>query len=120
MSSMIGIPVDFQSIGEEYRFSPEVELTLYRMAQEGLSNVSRHANASYASITIQFSPQTTTLFISDDGSGFTVPESPAEFAPSGHFGLLGLHERAELINAKLDIQSSPDQGTQLVINLPST
>jgi two-component system sensor histidine kinase UhpB len=120
MSNMIGIPVDFQSIGEDYRFSPEVELTLYRMAQEGLSNVSRHANASYASITIQFSPQTTTLFISDDGSGFTVPESPAEFAPSGHFGLLGLHERAELINAKLDIQSSPDQGTQLVINLPST
>jgi signal transduction histidine kinase len=57
--------------------------------------------------------------VSDDGSGFTVPESPAEFAPSGHYGLLGLHERAELIGAQLEIHSAPDRGTRLVITLPS-
>ncbi len=118
-SSTIGIPVDFQSIGSEFRFSPEVELTLYRMAQEGLSNVSRHAKASQASINIHFTPQTTTLTLADNGHGFVVPESPAEFAPSGQYGLLGLHERAELIGANLEIHSAPDQGTQLVITLPS-
>ena len=119
MSSMIGIPVDFQSIGEEYRFSPEVELTLYRMAQEGLSNVSRHANASMGSIVLLFDPISTTLTISDDGQGFVIPESPAEFAPSGHYGLLGLHERAELIGANLEINSEAGHGTRLVITLPS-
>jgi signal transduction histidine kinase len=57
--------------------------------------------------------------VADDGRGFIVPESPAEFAPRGHYGLLGLHERAELIGANLEIHSAPDQGTQLVITLPS-
>jgi signal transduction histidine kinase len=118
-SNTIGIPVDFQSNGEEYRFPPEDELTLYRMAQEGLSNVSRHSRASQASITIRFTPQTTTLTIADNGQGFIVPENPAEFAPLGHFGLLGLHERAELIGAHLEIHSAPDQGTRLVITLSS-
>jgi signal transduction histidine kinase len=117
-SSSIGIPVEFQRNGSERRFSHEVELTLYRMAQEGLSNISRHSRASQASITIQFTPETTTLTIADDGQGFVVPESPAEFAPQGHFGLLGMYERAELIGANLEIHSDPDQGTQLVIDLP--
>jgi two-component system sensor histidine kinase UhpB len=118
-NSTIGIHVDFQSIGKEYRFSPEVELTLYRMAQEGLSNISRHAQASQASVVINFNPQTTTLTVADDGLGFIVPESPAEFAPRGHYGLLGMHERAELIGAQLEIHSNPDQCTRLVITLPS-
>jgi signal transduction histidine kinase len=118
-SRTIGIPVDFESIGKEYRFSPEVELTLYRMTQEGLNNVFRHAQASQASVVINFNPHITTLTVADDGDGFTVPESPAEFAPSGHYGLLGLHERAELIGAHLEIHSDHDQGTRLVITLPS-
>jgi signal transduction histidine kinase len=117
-SNAIGIPVEFQSIGNERRFSPEVELTLYRMTQEGLSNISRHAKASHASVTIQFNPQTTILAVTDDGCGFIVPESPAEFSPRGHYGLLGLHERADLIGAHLGILSAPDRGTRLVITLP--
>ena len=114
-----GIEVDFQRIGDEQRLMPEIEIAFYRMAQEGLSNIIRHANASKASIVINFNPISTTLTISDDGQGFVIPESPAEFAPSGHYGLLGLHERADLIGANLEIHSSPDLGTQLVITLPS-
>ena len=118
-SNSIGIPVDFQNIGIERRYSPEVELTLYRIAQEGLNNVFRHAQASHASVVIHFNPQTTILTVADDGNGFVVPDSPAEFAPSGHYGLLGLHERADLIGAQLEIHSAPDQGTRLVITLAS-
>ena len=55
----------------------------------------------------------------DDGRGFEVPDSPAEFAPSGHFGLLGLHERAELIGADLEIHSSHEGGTRLMVAVPS-
>jgi len=117
-SNTIDIPVNFQVIGAERRFPSEVELTLYRMAQEGLSNISRHAKATSASLIMQFNPQTTVLIISDDGQGFILPESPAEFAPSGHFGLLSLHERADLINAILEIQAMPHQGTRLIITLP--
>ena len=56
--------------------------------------------------------------VTDNGKGFDVPKSPAEFAPSGHYGLLGLYERAELIGATLEIQSAPGQGTHLNIILP--
>ena len=118
-SSSIGIPVEFLKHGSERRFSHEVELTLYRMAQESFSNISRHSKASQASIVIHFTPQTTTLTIADNGQGFTVPESPAEFAPEGHFGLLGMYERADLIGAKLEIHSSSDRGTQIVITISS-
>ena len=118
-SHKIDIPVEFQSIGKEYRFPPEIELTLYRITQEGLSNVSQHAKASHASVIIHFNPQTTTLTVADNGRGFIIPESPAEFAPHGHYGLLGMHERAELISAQLEIHSAPGQGTRLVITLAS-
>ena len=59
------------------------------------------------------------MSVADDGHGFVAPESPAEFAPSGHFGLLGIHERAELIGARFEIRSSLGEGTQLEISLPS-
>jgi signal transduction histidine kinase len=118
-SKETGIDVNFQRIGDERRLMPEIEIAFYRMAQEGLSNVVRHANASQASIVIDFNQKSTTLTISDDGQGFVIPESPAEFAPRGHYGLLGLHERGELIGAKLEIHSSPDRGTQIVIAIPS-
>lgn len=113
------IPISFQHLGNERRLPPETELTLYRIAQEGLSNIVRHAKAEKASVNIVFAPDTISLTISDNGIGLTLPESPAEFAPSGHFGLLGLYERAELINAKLEIQSKKGEGTKLLVILPS-
>jgi len=89
------------------------------MAQEVLSNVARHAQASQASLRITFKPEVVIMTISDNGRGFQVPASPAELAPSGHFGLLGLHERAELIGARLAIQSAPGRGAQIIVNLPT-
>ncbi len=109
--------VEFQRQGTERRLPVNVELALYRMAQEALNNVARHAQAAHASLSISFTPQDITLAVSDDGKGFVVPKSPAEFAPSGHFGLLGLHERAELISADLEIRSSTGQGTCLKVTL---
>lgn len=109
--------IDFQQLGTERRIPPETELALYRMAQEGLSNIVHHAEAKRASLCIDFTLNEIMLVISDDGAGFDLPESPAEFAPSGHFGLLGMHERAELIGARLEIKSALGEGTQLVVIL---
>ncbi len=105
-------------LGAERRLPPDVELALYRIAQEALSNIQRHADASQAEIRIEYLLDQVVLEISDNGSGFESPESPAEFAPSGHFGLLGVYERAELIGAKLDILTTPGNGTKIVVSLP--
>jgi two-component system sensor histidine kinase UhpB len=113
-----GLEVDFQISGREERLAPQVELALYRIAQEALSNVGRHAEAKQASLSLTFRSGELLMDIRDDGKGFQVPESPAEFAPSGHFGLLGMHERAEMIGASLKIHSQPGQGTHLSIFVP--
>lgn len=112
-----GIPVTFLREGTLRRLTPQVELALYRMAQEALSNVVRHAGASQSSLEITFDPQGVKLVVQDNGRGFIPPESPSELAPQGHFGLLGLYERAELIGAKLEIQTALGSGTRIQIRL---
>lgn len=111
------LQVSFRHSGKERRLSGEVELALYRIAQEALSNVLRHAKAKHASLQIAFEKEIR-LEVADDGIGFSVPKSPTDFAPSGHFGLLGIRERADLIGARLEVKSEAGQGTQLIIHLP--
>lgn len=117
-SVSLGVPVTFQVSGSGCRLPPEVELALYRMVQEALSNVARHAQASAAEVNLRFGPDVISLTVTDDGRGFDVPDSPAEMAPEGHYGLLGLHERAELIGGRLTIQSAPAHGTTVLVSLP--
>jgi signal transduction histidine kinase len=112
-----GVKVRFGKQGNEKRLAAPVELALYRMAQEALSNVSRHAQASQANLSIRYQDETVELVISDNGVGFQTPTTPADFAPSGHFGLLGMYERADLIGARLVINSALGKGTQLKIQL---
>jgi signal transduction histidine kinase len=114
-----GIDIGFQRSGSEVRLSGPVELALYRIGQEALSNIVRHAQANQAVLKIGYAPDAVTLEVRDNGVGFTVPESPAEFAPSGHFGLLGIYERTEMIGAKLNIQSTPAQGSQVTVTIPT-
>ncbi len=114
-----GISVVFHHQGTERRLPASVELALYRMAQEACSNVSRHAQAKHASLSITFSPDSVMLKIEDDGVGFNLPATPSEYAAHGHFGLLGLHERAELIGATLSLRSSMGKGTSIMVSLPA-
>jgi signal transduction histidine kinase len=114
----LGLSVTFQKIGRERRQNPDTELAFYRIAQEALNNAGRHAQAKKVSVAIRYAQDAVVLEVTDDGVGFSVPKSPAEFAPGGHFGLLGMHERAELIGARLSIRSSSAQGTHLTITLP--
>ena len=114
----MGSVVEFQRQGVEKRLEPSIELAFYRMAQEALNNISRHAQASHAALSLSFTPTSTIMQIVDDGVGFNVPKNPSEYAPSGHYGLLGLHERAELIGATLQISSSAGKGTSLTVGLP--
>jgi signal transduction histidine kinase len=110
------LKVDFQISGNEQRLPREVELSLYRIAQEALNNVMHHARASHASLRITFG-EDVRLDVTDDGIGFIVPTSPTDFAPSGHFGLLGIRERADLIGARFEVQSDAGRGTRLSVRL---
>lgn len=111
--------IAFHHTGTERRLPSEVELALYRMVQEALNNAVRHAQAAHASVEIDFKPQSVAIQVTDNGTGFIVPKSPAGFVPAGHFGLVGLYERAQLIGAHLEITSAPGKGTQLKIYLPT-
>ncbi len=112
-----GLPVQFDTEGLERRLPPHVELALYRIAQEALNNVARHAQAGRAMVSLAFSADSVILTVSDDGRGFTVPDNPGDLAPQGHFGLLGIHERAELIGAHLTLDARPGDGTTLTVAL---
>jgi signal transduction histidine kinase len=118
MEQSAQIPIKFKVLGDERRFTPQVEMSFYRMAQESLNNVLHHAGATQSSVTLSFTETELTLRIQDDGKGFIVPKNPAEFPKQGHFGLLGLQERAELINAELSIISNLGAGTIILIRLP--
>jgi signal transduction histidine kinase len=109
--------VDFRRTGDERRLPHEVELSLYRIMQEALNNAAKHSHATKAWLNISFKSSEIQMEVSDNGGGFTVPISPTEFAPNGHFGLLGMHERADLIGAKLEIESALGEGTKLMVLL---
>lgn len=109
--------VDFQKTGSERRLAREAELSLYRIAQEALNNVVKHSKATHADLTIGFDDLEITLVVMDNGNGFVTPDSPTEFAPKGHFGLMGIHERADLIGARLEIESALSKGTSLMVRL---
>ena len=111
------VQIHFLQKGEERRLKPEVEMALYRMAQETLSNVHRHANARNVWVSLHFSKDELRLEIRDDGKGFNLPPDPSHYARKGHYGLLGLYERSELIGAKLILRSSPGEGCQIVVRV---
>jgi signal transduction histidine kinase len=112
------LAVDFQSTGQERRLPREAELTLYRVAQQALNNVVRHAHAGRAALQIAFTDQGIELEVRDDGAGFQMPRNLTDLAPAGHFGLLGMRERADLIGARFDVQSEAGRGTRLSVRLP--
>lgn len=112
-----GLQVEFHGEGAEERLAPEVELALYRIAQEALSNVVRHAHATHADLRLEFGEREIVLEVWDHGVGFQVPRVPTDFALAGHFGLLGIRERADLIGGRLEVQSAPGQGTRLAVRL---
>ncbi|MEW5957919.1 MAG: histidine kinase [Chloroflexota bacterium] len=113
-----GLAVSVRIEGEVRRLAPDLELTAYRIAQEGLSNVVRHAQAQNTWLTVIFAADVLTLRLQDDGRGFEPPVNPADLAHAGHFGLMGLHERALLFGGRLEVHSQPGEGTTLEVFLP--
>ncbi|MBI2924407.1 MAG: PAS domain S-box protein [Verrucomicrobia bacterium] len=110
------IRVDFQHRGlEGKRFTPEVETAAFRIVQESLTNVARHAGVSAVQVTARVEPHRLWLAICDQGNGF----DPEQAALAGHTsGLSGMRERAALLGGSVTIESTPGAGTRLTVELP--
>jgi signal transduction histidine kinase len=93
----------------------EVAVNLYRVAQEVLSNVVRHAHARSAALQLALDDSRVALTIRDDGCGFVAPATLHELVAHGHFGLVGMSERVALIGGELQIESAPGKGTTIQV-----
>jgi len=114
-----GINFDVRIHGVSRRFSPEVELVLFRVAQEALRNAWRHAQATRVEITVEFGEVITRITVKDNGKGFDLPETTGDLVKSGRLGLAGMQERIQLVGGSLRIEPKLDEGTMVVIEAPT-
>ncbi|MBP7691289.1 MAG: HAMP domain-containing protein [Anaerolineales bacterium] len=113
-----GLQTEFVVTGQPLRLAPEAEIAIYRIVQEGLNNSLRHAQAARVQVEIRCAPAEFELSLQDNGRGFAVPDRLSDLTTAGHYGLLGMRERAELIGAQLELRSTPGAGTRLTLRLP--
>jgi signal transduction histidine kinase len=102
----------------EERLASEIETCLYRIVQEALTNVARHAEARSCRVYLQRLPRTVLLTVEDDGRGFPPRKGPAGEARRG-LGLLGIEERVSGFRGSLTIETAPGKGTRLTVELPA-
>lgn len=112
-SEQTRISVDVEARLPEERLAPEIETAVYRIVQEALTNVVKHAHARNVTILLNRKNKSVSVMIEDDGQGF----DPAHTRLDG-LGLLGMRERAALLDGTLSIESSGSSGTTLVLDLP--
>lgn len=111
-SERTGIPVVLSVAGLAGRLPPELEVTIFRIVQEGLANMAKHANARHAQVTLRLAAGTLTVSVQDDGVGFDVAAMRGEQGRS--LGLSGMEERCRFSNGSFSIESAPGAGTRLV------
>ena len=92
---------------------PDVEYNLLRIAQEAIANAVRHSGAKTVHVSLDGAPDRVHLFVSDDGRGFDGGVAP----PAGHYGLIGMKERAAHIGADLQLTSAPGRGTTVAVQV---
>jgi PAS domain S-box-containing protein len=95
-------------------------VALFRIYQEGLTNILKHAHASEVHIQLTQNQEQVSLVIRDNGAGFTVPTDWLDMATHGHLGLVGMRERAEAMRGALTVQSAPGTGTEIRVSVPLT
>ncbi len=120
-SKHFNVLAEFHSRGlDQQHFTREMEINLYRIAQEALNNISKHAQASRVDVLIERRQQDLVLIIEDDGVGFDYQQQPQQ-QPNERgrgLGLLGMRERAALVGGTMEIESGPGSGTTVFVRVP--
>lgn len=118
--SSIGFSLDLTVPVDMPRFNFETEITAFRVAQEALTNVARHARARHARLMVHLQLDTLEISLCDDGVGFDVAAIRKRAAQGGSFGVLGMEERVQLVGGRLEIKSQLGQGTEVHAWIPRT
>ena len=105
----------FQLEGTPIELTSSREAAIYRVVQEALTNIRKHAKATKANVQLHFEPGTVSVKVSDNGKGFKLDEANM----AGHLGLLGMKERAEMLGGNLSVTSKPGSGTSIVLTFPT-
>lgn len=113
-----GLAVQVVAQGQERRLGSETEIALYRIVQEALNNVRRHANTTEAVVSLRFFLGTVRLVVHDDGQGCGLPQYLADLTGTGRLGVAGIYERAHVLGGRAEIRSAPGQGMTVCVELP--
>jgi signal transduction histidine kinase len=114
-----GIEVDTQLEIQSNELPVEAQLVLFRIAQEALTNIRKHAGASRVVIRLESRLDKKRMIIADNGRGFTIPSRLSDLSGQAKFGLIGMRERAQLLNGTMSIKSTPGKGTSIEIEIPA-
>ena len=113
-----GVQCNIEVKGDPGPLARELEIAIYRIVQETLQNVRKHAQASQVAVRISFTTYNIEMQITDNGRGFVVPENLSDLARQGNFGVMGIEERVKLFGGAFHIASKPDEGTRVSVILP--
>lgn len=114
------LPSELIVEGTPYRLPAEYETVLYRITQEALTNIAKHAHATRVAVTLNFSPAEVNLTVQDNGRGFNPDQTLQRNGRNAGWGLLGMRERASLIGGHAIIESSPGQGARIRVTVPTS
>ena len=113
-----GMITEFSVSGKEKRLEADDELSLFRIVQEALNNVKKHADASEVRVAAEFNGTGIRLAVRDNGKGFELPRNMDSLPRSGMLGLMGIRERVWLLGGTLEINTEPGKGTILTVSVP--
>jgi len=113
-----GIDAHAEVMGVEQTLPVETQLLLFRIAQEALSNIRTHAEASKTVVKLEFGDNSIKMTVSDNGKGFKLPERTGDLASVGKLGLAGMQERARLLGGSLEVESELGKGTTVAVEAP--
>jgi signal transduction histidine kinase len=113
-----GLEVEMQERGSERELEADLQRAVIRIVGEALRNVAQHAAARHATVTLNYSDTDVVVTVADDGTGFDAATTAATAEANGHFGLVGMRERAEAVGGRLVATSAPGQGTTIEATIP--
>ncbi|UJF33237.1 sensor histidine kinase [Paenibacillus hexagrammi] len=108
----------FNLVGKDTRLPSGLEVAVFRLVQEALSNVLKHANATYVSVELTLEKEQVQIYVADNGVGFEVDQIEQKIAKGNNFGLLGMRERVELLEGSMELESTKDVGTKITMLIP--
>ncbi len=112
------IRISVETKNMDRKLSSETQILLFRIAQEALNNIRKHARAARVMIKLEGGDKEIKMTVTDDGQGFKAPEKIEGMVSAGRLGLMGMHERARLLNGTLKIKSAAGEGTEITVRLP--